>query len=145
MAKYHMIYIMFLLSRQAITEYKYKDQNVKANLELILKIFALKQIQEDTHGLYECGFFTNGSGKLVDEALKTLLNQLRPQMISLVEIIETETFVGSAVGNYHGDIYESLLDFSKTSKLNKPELPGYYEQYMKPLIQGNGDGGKFKL
>ena len=48
-------------------------------------------------------------------------------MIPLVEIIETETFVGSAVGNYHGDIYESLLDFSKTSKLNKPEIPAYYE------------------
>jgi hypothetical protein len=43
-------------------------------------------------------------------------------------------YIKSASGNYHGDIYESMLDFAKGSKLNKKELPPYYEKYIKPLI-----------
>jgi hypothetical protein len=38
-----------------------------------------------------------------------------------------------------------MYDFAVNSKLNKSEVPPYYEKYMKPLIQGNGDGGVFKL
>ena len=74
-----------------------------------------------------------------------MLIQLRPQMVSLVELVDDESYLKSATGNPHGDIYETLLDFAKSSELNNKQLPDYYEQYMKPLILGNGDGGKFKL
>ena len=74
-----------------------------------------------------------------------MLIQLRPQMVSLVELVDDESYLKSASGNSHGDIYECMLDYAKSSQLNKKDLPDYYEKYMKPLIQGNGDGGKFKL
>ena len=66
-------------------------------------------------------------------------------MVSLVELVDDESYLKSATGNPHGEIYESLLDFARSRELKNKQLPDYYEQYMKPLILGNGDGGKFKL
>jgi hypothetical protein len=42
MSKYHIIYTMFIFSRQQMAEYKFKDQNVLKILEILLKIVALK-------------------------------------------------------------------------------------------------------
>ena len=74
-----------------------------------------------------------------------MLIQLRPQMVSLVELVDDESYLKSATGNPHGEIFETLLDFAKSSELNNKQLPDYYEQYMKPLILANDDGGKCKL
>lgn len=38
-----------------------------------------------------------------------------------------------------------MYDFARSSALNNKGLPPFYEPYMKPLILGNGDNGKFKL
>lgn len=139
-SKFHIIYIMFEMTRDSIKSYHFRDLNVRNILEVLLKVFALKQIQEDTVGLYECGFFTAGCGKLIDGALKLMLETLRPQMIAVVEMRDDLTFTNTAIGNPYGDIYESLLDYAKASELNTGNPPPYYEQYMKPLIQG-ADGG----
>lgn len=74
-----------------------------------------------------------------------MLKQLRPQMVPLNELVDTSAAIKSVAGNEYGDIYESMLDYARQSELNQNPIPTYYEQYMKPLIQGNGDGGKFKL
>jgi hypothetical protein len=65
-------------------------------------------------------------------------------MIALTDRPEQD-FLLSSIGNKYGDIYEQQLDFAINSQLNKTPVPSYWETYMKPLIQGNGDGGKFKL
>lgn len=70
---------------------------------------------------------------------------MRPQMIPLAELLDDEMNSLSGIGNKHGDIYESILDFAKNSKLNKGVPPPYYEETLRPLILGNGDQGKFKL
>lgn len=104
-------------------------------LYILMRVYALKQIQDDMQGLYECGFFGAGSGQLINEALKDVLRQLRPQMISLAELDMAATNqLKSASGNFHGDIYEHMLDFAKGSELNSQPVPTYYEKYMKPLI-----------
>ena len=41
MARHHMMYILFLLTREAISANKFKDQNVLRILEVLLKVFAL--------------------------------------------------------------------------------------------------------
>jgi hypothetical protein len=80
------------LTREAANKYYFKNQGVKNILEILMRVFALKQLQEDNQGLYECGFFTKGCGKLIDEALKDVLVQLRPQMVPLVEVIDDSTY-----------------------------------------------------
>lgn len=68
-AKYHIGYIMFQLTQEAMNENQFKDPNVKEILQIMLKIYSLKLILEDLTGLYEIGFFGQGASKLLNEAL----------------------------------------------------------------------------
>lgn len=47
MARTHLIYILFKMTKQRIDEYKFVDQRVKVPLELFLKVFAVKHIHKD--------------------------------------------------------------------------------------------------
>ena len=51
---------------------------------------------------------------------------MKPHMLALTETTDADYFLGSAIGNYHGDIYESLYDFARNSNLNKTPIPSYY-------------------
>jgi len=62
--------------------------------------------------------FGKGSGQLLEAAYKDTLTELRPHMLHLVEIDPSETSVLSAIGNYHGDIYEQFHEFALGSRLN---------------------------
>jgi len=42
----------------------------------------------------------------------------------------------SSIGNSFGDIYELQLDLAKNSKLNKNEVPPYFEELIKPILKG---------
>lgn len=48
-------------------------------------------------------------------------------MIPLSELIDLDQFFKSASGNYHGDIFETMLDYAKGSELNANPVPTYYE------------------
>lgn len=43
-SKFHIIYIMFEMTRDSIKSFNFRDLNVKNILEVLLKVFALKQI-----------------------------------------------------------------------------------------------------
>lgn len=47
MSKNHMLYLSFVIFRDAIEAHQFKNPNSKANLLLLAKIFALKQLQID--------------------------------------------------------------------------------------------------
>lgn len=145
MAKYHLIYIMFLFTRTTSDKFAFKDLRINGVVAIVLRVFALKQLQEDPQGLYECGYLTFGAQRLIDQALNDALIQMKPHMLALTETTDGDYFLRSAIGNFHGDIYEAFYDFAVQSNLNKDPIPSYYEQYMKPLIQSNGDKGEFKL
>jgi len=56
----------------------------------------------------------------MNEAIKILLEKLRPQMIPLVEQFDmSDNFLMSAIGNSYGDIYETHLEWAKDSRMNK--------------------------
>ena len=71
--------------------------------------------------------------------MKIALNELRPHMISLVELhydSEIDMSYLSAIGNEYGDIYETQLEWAMTSRLNKNPIPDYYETLIKPIYEG---------
>jgi hypothetical protein len=84
--------------------------------------------------LYECGFFSKGAEKLVEDSMHLLLTELRPHMIPLVESIGLDSQDHNVIGNKWGDIYELQLETAKKSKLNRQEVPSFYEKYMKPAM-----------
>lgn len=68
-------------------------------------------ILEDVTPLYECGFFSKGSSNIINEAFDLSLKEMRPQMVSLVELVDDSSFNKSTAGNQHGDIYESMWEY----------------------------------
>lgn len=40
----------------------------------------------------------------------------------------------SVIGNKYGDIYEKMLDYAKSSKLNQNKVPKFYDSLMKPVM-----------
>ena len=107
----HITYQMYLLTKRHIDEYKFKDNNLKPLIELLLKLFAVNAIRLDPVDLFETGFFGAGSSRLMDAAFKKILIDLRPQMIPLVEVSSKyDNGLISAIGNKEGDIYETFLE-----------------------------------
>jgi hypothetical protein len=52
---------MFIISTSNYKNHKFTDQRIPEILDVLLKVFALKQLVEDPQALYECGFFGAGS------------------------------------------------------------------------------------
>jgi hypothetical protein len=70
--------------------------------------------------------------------MKQAVQELRPQMIPLVELDNDELMdfsYLSAIGNKYGDIYEMHLDLAMNSRLNKKPKPEYWDTLIKPIMQ----------
>ena len=135
MTRLHLIYVTFKMARERLDSTQFNDLAVKSILEIGIKIFALKQLSIDYQSLYECGYFGQGSGRLLDLAYRGMLEELRPQMIPIVESFpESYDFVPSTIGNKYGDIYEMQFETARNSKLNHGVVTSLFETHMKPVM-----------
>lgn len=79
MVQYHLAYYTFWAARYYLaTKHKFTCQKLKAHLEELICIYGLNQLMKDSAPLYDCGYFTEGSGELVIQALKTKISNMRP-------------------------------------------------------------------
>ena len=75
---------------------------------------------------------------MIQKAIALLLKKIRPQAIPLIELAcISDHSITSAIGNSYGDIYETFLEWSQTSRLNdqKDNIPEDFEKYMLPILQ----------
>eukprot|EP00347_Sterkiella_histriomuscorum_P006528 403352422 len=138
MTQAHVIYTTFQHFHNGInTNSNITCPTLKQHLTLLLRLFAVYELTIDNAVLYECGFFQPGTLHLLQEALKKLLVELRPQMIPLVEAakIPDSTLV-SAIGNSYGDIYETQLEWARNSRLNKTHTAPGFKEHILPIING---------
>ena len=107
-------------------------------MQLLLRIYALKQLLSDSSVLYETGFFRQGSSDLLNEAMQASLRELRPQMVPLVEVRSDlmDRSHMSCIGNQYGDKYETQLEWAMGSKMNQDPVPQFWESHMKPIYHG---------
>jgi len=73
MTQVHLKYVMFQMARQNLTETNFKDQNIRPILQILVSIFAIKELQKDNQMLYEVGFFGAGSIQLLNDSYNELL------------------------------------------------------------------------
>jgi len=110
LTRLHIKYALFFMARERLSASNFKDKNILGILELLTKIFALKELQQDNTLLYETGFFGKGSLQLLNDSTDELLLQLRPHIIPIVEmagLMKEDTWLVSTIGNKYGDIYET--------------------------------------
>jgi acyl-CoA oxidase len=67
-----------------------------------------------------------------------LLNEyvlIRPHMLNLVECYELDdNIMLSAIGNYDGRVYERMLEWSRSTRLNQKDKLDGFDEYIKPML-----------
>jgi acyl-CoA oxidase len=107
-ARAHIMYVGFRMFRDGIQKANFKCPKITENLKNLLLVYGLNELAKSSAAVYETGFFTVGAGPMVLEAQKKLMTLLRPQMIPIIESYQyTDNNLVSAIGNSHGDIYET--------------------------------------
>jgi len=106
MIKSHIHLVLYLMSKDYVQKHEFKDKKIQELLLLVIKVFAVKMIMNDTQGLYECKFFNPNSQILLEDSMHRLLTTLRPHMIPLCEFFHVESVEFNSIGNTYGDIYE---------------------------------------
>lgn len=105
-------------------------------MELAGRIWALEELLEDGAAVYDSGFFAPGTYRIMQQAMEQSIVQLRPQLLSLAETpYFPDHCFPSTIGNSYGDIYEMQLEYAQKSRLNKNEVPEYFDRLMKPILQ----------
>ena len=89
MSAVHMLYLSFIQAKAKIQS-GFKCKGIRPVMELCMQVFALNQLAEDQSALYETGFFKSGAAEILSESLKSALNRLRPHMVPLVEIMNSD-------------------------------------------------------
>lgn len=118
-----------------------KDPKNKENMLNICLLYGLLKLNEDSHELFQSGYFSDKEvpySDLILEAIKTVNLRLRPQMLSILESLPfSDDTLKSAIGNSYGDIYETHLEWAKGSRLNQNEdaIPDGYMEYMAPILK----------
>lgn len=139
MAQLHIKYVAFQIFKWKI-ETTIKCPNLKVHMFNLCVLLGLTFLQECKSCGYDSGYFQKGAQVLLDDATKIMLEKLRPNIISLLDVFNIpDNVLMSAIGNSYGDIYETHLEWAKTSHLNTPEngniAEGWVENIM-PIIQG---------
>ena len=117
MATIHIQCVNFNISVEALP--KIACPKFRQHVTNLVCLMGLTHLQQNGGIGYESGFLSAGSLVLINDAFKELLVRIRPQFIALVELFPaSDNVLMSAIGNSYGDIYETHLEWAKTSRLN---------------------------
>lgn len=131
MSRLHFLYLGFVFFKKHIEESLFEDPKIKKHLRTLLLIHGLEELHIDSMPLFESGFFRKGHYKLVVGALRTACQQIRPQIIPLVEAADFNPI--SAIGHADGEIYERQFEWAKHSRLNEGRHPTGFEHLQKAM------------
>ncbi len=69
------------------------------------------------------GFLSPEQLDMVKSCLLTLLSEIRPNAVALVDAFDfADQLLESVLGRYDGNVYENLFEWAKNSPLNKEEV-----------------------
>lgn len=108
-AKMHIRFISFLLFKSKVTDNSddfpmstFKDPNNLKHFTNFCMLFGLSQLKDNSHELYQCGYFAKGvcySDQILD-AMKALNLRIRECIFNIMEAMDIrDEFLCSAVGN----------------------------------------------
>jgi acyl-CoA oxidase len=110
-----------------------EDKKVQAVLSRVCALFALSNIQDDQWA----GFGVVGVEmmRLVRTAVAQLLDELRPDAVSLVDAFDIpDRVLNSTIGMHDGNVYEALYEAAKKSNLNDRDPFDGYSEVLRPRL-----------
>jgi len=127
----HILYFIFHHFKNHVERYQ-EDANCKRALGLLCAFWGASEL---ARGQQWNGMLDRTSHRLVEEGVNHLLDQLRPDVVALVDAFDIpDSVLNSTLGRADGNVYEALYEGAKKSSLNKT-VPFYgYEQVLKPHL-----------
>jgi len=112
-----------------------EDKPVRATLKHLCDLFALYHLERDAATVLVDGYFTGSIVGLVNDAVKELLRQIRPNAVGLVDGFDlSDRTLVSAIGKRDGNVYEAIYKTAQKSQLNKAEVASGYYEHVRPLM-----------
>eukprot|EP01006_Ploeotia_vitrea_P042804 TRINITY_DN66661_c13_g5_i1.p2 TRINITY_DN66661_c13_g5~~TRINITY_DN66661_c13_g5_i1.p2 ORF type:complete len:762 (+),score=442.62 TRINITY_DN66661_c13_g5_i1:295-2286(+) len=116
---------------QAVDKAADAGRGVQAALKNVCVLFALSNIVDDQWA----GFFSIAEMRLVQRALKRVLDLLRPDAVALVDAFDIpDRVLNSTIGRYDGNVYEALYESAKQASLNLRDPFDGYNELIKPRL-----------
>lgn len=104
------------------------DKDISRVLGCVVSLFALSDLLE---GKQWSGLLNPDEVSMVDEGVSQILDELRPDVVSLVDAFDMpDGVLNSTIGRHDGNVYEALFEAAVNAPLNKsPNTPfkGYEE------------------
>ncbi|KAI9274257.1 acyl-CoA dehydrogenase/oxidase C-terminal [Sporodiniella umbellata] len=113
-----------------------KDPSLVRVLRQLSALFALSIMEKELSEFMIAGYFTSEQTQMLKEQVIQLLEQVRPEAVSLVDAFALpDYYLHSALGRYDGKVYESMTEMAEGEPLNHTLVVDGYEEYIKPLIK----------
>jgi len=112
-----------------------KCKNLVKHMKCLFRIFCLHSLTTQGAALAQSQYLTPEHFRMITELLQEEYRTIRPHMLNLIEASELDdNIMVSAIGNYDGNVYERLMDWARSSRLNdKDVLPGFNE-HIRPFL-----------
>ena len=115
-----------------------RDSPLRQVLTPLCKLYALVNIEEKLGEFLLSGVLSTIHTHFLSKSIKLLLQQIRPEAISLVDSFDfSDFFLNSSLGRYDGRVYEDLFERTKQCPLNLNEVSEAYNLHLSKLIKGN--------
>ncbi|NWI16342.1 ACOX1 oxidase, partial [Crypturellus soui] len=129
----HCHYVVVKLFTAKLSEIN--NAAVRAVMTDLCLLFALHGISKNAGDFLQAGILTNTQVNQVNQHVKELLAIIRPNAVALVDAFDySDSYLGSVLGRYDGNVYETMFEWAKKSPLNQTEVHESFHKYLKPML-----------
>ncbi|GBC06010.1 hypothetical protein RclHR1_06560001 [Rhizophagus clarus] len=97
----------------------YNSKSLKKVMTTVCNLFVLHTMEKDIGDFFESDYLTSSQARLLRIQLYSLLKEIRPNAVSLVDaFLIPDSLLSSALGRYDGKIYETMIDWATKEPLN---------------------------
>eukprot|EP00088_Acartia_fossae_P051105 TRINITY_DN57385_c0_g1_i1.p1 TRINITY_DN57385_c0_g1~~TRINITY_DN57385_c0_g1_i1.p1 ORF type:complete len:242 (-),score=14.74 TRINITY_DN57385_c0_g1_i1:58-717(-) len=108
------------------------DDPCRGALEDLCLMFGLSHLVDDSNWI---GLIPQKTITMAKSSMVTVMQRLRPNAVALVDAFDfPDRVLGSAIGNYDGNIYERLFEAAQRSSLNQIDPFDGYEEVLQPYL-----------
>ncbi|XP_025902541.1 peroxisomal acyl-coenzyme A oxidase 1 isoform X2 [Nothoprocta perdicaria] len=128
----HCHYVVVKLFTAKLSEIS--NAAVRAVMTDLCLLYALYGISKNTGDFLQANILTSTQLNQVNQRVKELLAIIRPNAVALVDSFDfSDGYLGSVLGRYDGNIYETMFEWAKKSPLNKTEVHESFHKHLKPM------------
>ncbi|KAL6054009.1 fatty-acyl coenzyme A oxidase [Balamuthia mandrillaris] len=112
-----------------------QDASLRGVLHQLFELFALSRMQKTIAVYLQDGYMQQSHVEMISQRLRTLLRELRPQAVPLVDAFRLPDYIlNSPLGRYDGDVYHHYLETVKQAPGCFGVAP-YWNELVRPCLR----------